>query len=68
MQCLNISLARTMICYDPIVQKHRDRGYLQLFGMSADFWMNVQLGWDLYHVQEDEQADIDAIQPFMRAA
>lgn len=25
------------------------------FGMSANFWMNVQLRWDLFFAQRDEQ-------------
>jgi antitoxin HigA-1 len=40
----------------------------KLFGMTADFWMNLQLRWDLYHVQRAEHADIDAIQPLVQAA
>lgn len=32
------------------------------FGMSADFWLNMQLRWDLYHAKKAEQADLDAIQ------
>jgi antitoxin HigA-1 len=34
----------------------------KFFGMSADFWMNLQLRWDLYLVHQDEQAILDAIQ------
>ena len=40
----------------------------KLFGMTADFWMNLQLRWDLYHVQQAEHADIDTIQPLIQAA
>jgi addiction module HigA family antidote len=37
---------------------HRKRGVTpdtalrleQLFGMKAQFWLNLQLAWDLYHV------------------
>jgi antitoxin HigA-1 len=29
----------------------------QFFGTSTDFWMNLQLRWDLYHAQKAE-ADI----------
>ncbi|HNS39197.1 MAG: HigA family addiction module antidote protein [Anaerolineae bacterium] len=29
----------------------------RFFGMSAGFWMNLQLRWDLYHAQQSE-ADI----------
>ena len=24
----------------------------KFFGMSSDFWLNLQLRWDLYHVQK----------------
>ncbi len=33
------------------------------FGMSASFWMNLQLRWDLYHVQRAEQKELAVIQP-----
>jgi antitoxin HigA-1 len=33
------------------------------FNMSADFWMNVQLRWDMYFAQQDEVNDLEAIQP-----
>ena len=26
----------------------------KFFGTSADFWMNLQLRWDLYHAQRTE--------------
>ncbi len=32
------------------------------FGMSADFWLNVQLRWDLYHAQQAEKEALAAIQ------
>lgn len=35
----------------------------KLLGMSPDFWMNLQLRWDLYHVQQEERSDLDRIQP-----
>jgi addiction module HigA family antidote len=34
------------------------------FGMSADFWMNLQLRWDLYHAQQSEKKELKAIRPF----
>jgi addiction module HigA family antidote len=34
------------------------------FGMSADFWMNLQLRWDLYHTQQSEAKDLALIQPY----
>ena len=32
------------------------------FGMSADFWINVQLRWDLYHARQAEKEALEAIQ------
>lgn len=32
------------------------------FGMSADFWMNLQLRWDLYHAQKVEDSELKQIQ------
>lgn len=34
----------------------------KFFGMSADFWLNLQVHWDLYRAQQSEQADLDSIQ------
>ena len=39
----------------------------KFFGMSADFWMNLQLRWDLYLVYQDEQAVLDTIQQYRSA-
>ena len=33
------------------------------FGMSASFWMNLQLRWDLYHAQKSEARSLETIQP-----
>lgn len=35
----------------------------KFFGMSPDFWMNLQLRWDLYHAQQTEVKALKAIQP-----
>jgi addiction module HigA family antidote len=35
----------------------------KFFGMSPDFWMNLQLRWDLYHAQQTEVKELKAIQP-----
>ena len=32
-------------------------------GMSADFWMSLQLRWDLYHAQRSEQNHLKTIRP-----
>jgi len=37
------------------------------FGMSADFWMNLQLRWDLYQTQQAESEDLEAIRPHAAA-
>ena len=42
-----------------------------LFGMSAQFWLNVQLAWDLYHAMHTpDAADIRKIKrhPALRRA
>ena len=31
------------------------------FGMSADFWMNLQLRWDLYRAREAEGSELTKI-------
>jgi addiction module HigA family antidote len=33
------------------------------FNMSPDFWMNVQLRWDMYFAQQDENKILETIQP-----
>ena len=33
------------------------------FGTSADFWMNLQLRWDLYHAQQEEKTKLSRIRP-----
>ena len=35
----------------------------KFFGMSPDFWVNLQLRWDLYHAQQAEVKELRAIQP-----
>lgn len=35
----------------------------KFFGMTPDFWMNLQLRWDLYHAQLAEQVVLARIQP-----
>ncbi len=36
----------------------------KFFGMTPDFWMNVQLRWDLYFAQKEEQNVLKTIQPY----
>lgn len=34
------------------------------FGTSPEFWINLQLRWELYHARRAEAEHIDSIQPF----
>lgn len=34
----------------------------KFFEMSPDFWLNLQLRWDLYHAQKKESAEIEKIE------
>jgi addiction module HigA family antidote len=34
------------------------------FGVSADYWLSLQIRCDLYRTQESEKTDIDSIQDF----
>ncbi len=36
----------------------------KFFDMSADFWMNLQLRWDLYFAQQDENKILNSIHPY----
>lgn len=36
----------------------------KFFGMSADFWMNLQLRWDLYHAYQADQKVLKSICPY----
>ncbi len=36
------------------------------FGTSPDFWMNLQLRWELYHAQQKEKEQLKNIQPLKR--
>lgn len=40
----------------------------KFFDMSADFWMNVQLRWDLYHAQHAEEKNLHTIDSYYPAA
>lgn len=37
----------------------------RFFGVSADFWMNLQLRWDLYHAQKAETKALSKIKPII---
>ena len=36
----------------------------KFFNNSADFWMNLQLRWELYFAEQDEQTILREIRPF----
>ncbi|WP_300671515.1 HigA family addiction module antitoxin [Desulfoluna sp.] len=36
----------------------------KFFGMSEDFWMNIQLRWDLYRTRRSEEKDLQTIKPY----
>ena len=40
----------------------------KFFGTSPDFWMNLQLRWDLYHVKRDEKRALESIRPHSSAS
>lgn len=35
----------------------------RFFGTSADFWMNLQLRWDMYHTLQSEAEQLKKIRP-----
>jgi len=35
----------------------------KFFGVSPDFWMNLQLRWDLYFAQQSEADNLKTIKP-----
>ena len=40
----------------------------KFFGMSASFWMNLQLRWDLYQTQQAEAQELETIEPYPLAS
>ncbi len=40
----------------------------KFFDMSPDFWMNLQLRWDLYFAQQDENTGLNSIHPYSVSA
>lgn len=38
----------------------------KFFGMSAGFWMNLQLRWDLFHAQRAEAQELKRIEKMRR--
>ena len=39
----------------------------KLFNMSEDFWINLQLRWDLFKVRQIEAEDLKLIRPLKKA-
>ena len=35
----------------------------KFFNLSTDFWMNLQMRWDMYHAQQEDAAILKKIQP-----
>lgn len=35
----------------------------KFFGVSEDFWLNIQLRWDLYRAKKSEEAELKTIEP-----
>ena len=38
----------------------------RFFGMSEDFWLNLQLRWDLYKAKQTESAELSTIIPHQK--
>ena len=38
----------------------------KFFGVSADYWLNLQIRCDLYRAQQSEKTDLDSIQGFQK--
>lgn len=36
----------------------------RFFGVSEDFWLNLQLRWDLYRAKRNEAKELSKIKPF----
>jgi plasmid maintenance system antidote protein VapI len=36
----------------------------KFFGMSADFWLNLQMRWDLYRARQIEEKELESIQDY----
>lgn len=37
----------------------------RFFNMSEDFWLNLQLRWDLYKAKKAEATELNSIKPFV---
>lgn len=36
----------------------------KFLGMSSSFWMDLQLRWDLYHAQKQDEKELERIEPY----
>ncbi len=39
----------------------------KFLGMSSSFWMDLQLRWDLYHAQKQDEKELQRIEPYAAA-
>ncbi len=39
----------------------------KFFGMTEDFWMNIQLRWDLFKAKRTEANELKTIKPYRRS-
>jgi addiction module HigA family antidote len=39
----------------------------RFFGTSPDYWMNLQLRWDLYHAERAEASQLQQIRPYLQS-
>jgi len=39
----------------------------KFFGMSADFWLNMQMRWELFKAKNTEESELDSIQDYQHA-
>lgn len=42
-------------------------GLEKFLGMSSSFWMDLQLRWDLYHAHEQDDKELESIEPYSAA-
>lgn len=40
----------------------------KFFGTSADFWLNLQIRYDIFKAQQSERNDIESIQAYKKTA
>jgi addiction module HigA family antidote len=40
----------------------------KFLGMASSFWMNLQLRWDLYHAQVQDEKELESIEPYAGTA